>query len=177
MVLKDMKIKKQDDLVSIAKKGDKEAFISLIQQNKINVYRVAKAMLHNESDIEDVIQITILKAFENIKKLKKNRYFKTWLIRILINECNSILKARKKIISIDTLYENNAICEDTYLNIDLHSAVYSMKEEFRVVTVLFYYEDLSTKEIAKLLKIPEGTVRSRLSKARRLLQKLLKLDE
>ncbi|WP_141434431.1 sigma-70 family RNA polymerase sigma factor [Bacillus sp. 03113] len=177
LALKNSKIKKSKDIVSLAKKGEKEAFISLIQQNKINLYRVAKAMLHNEADIEDALQITILKAYENIKSLRKNNYFKTWLIRILINECNSLLKEKKKIIALDSLSDFQVASEDTYTNIDLFNAVYTLKEELRVVTVLFYYEDLSTKEISKLLKIPEGTVRSRLSNARGLLKKIFKIDE
>ncbi len=69
----------------LAKKGDHEAFIALIHTEKAKMYRIAKAMLRDETNIEDAIQTTILKAYENIKKLKKEEFFQTWFIRILIN--------------------------------------------------------------------------------------------
>ncbi|MGL5712598.1 MAG: sigma factor [Paraclostridium sp.] len=81
--------------VNLAKKGDKEAYIRLMRENKASMYRVAKAMLEREEDIEDAVSETILKAYMNISKLRKSEYFKTWLIRILINECNNLLKKRK----------------------------------------------------------------------------------
>lgn len=160
--------------VALAKKGDKDAFILLIQENKTSLYRVAKAMLKHEADIEDAIQVTIIKAYEKIHKLKKDLYFKTWLIRILINQCNEILRANKKVVSMEKLPEQVGMYEDSYMDMDIQSAIHSLKDELKAVTVLFYYEDMTTKEIAKLLKIPEGTVRSRLSNARSLLQKHLK---
>lgn len=70
-----MIIKEETD-VSLAKKGDHEAFIALIHTEKVKMYRIAKAMLRNETNIEDAIQTTILKAYENIKKLKKKNFFK-----------------------------------------------------------------------------------------------------
>ncbi len=70
----------------------------LIHTEKVKMYRIAKAMLRDETNIEDAIQTTILKAYENIKKLKKEEFFQTWLIRILMNECNNIIRTYKKII-------------------------------------------------------------------------------
>ncbi len=176
LTMKSLRINQKHDLVALAKKGEKDAFISLIQQNKVNLYRVAKAMLHNETDVEDAIQMTILKAYEKLGGLRKNKYFKTWLIRILINECNKAIKDRKQIAVLDYLHGNHLISEDTYENIDLQAAIHSLKAELRGVTVLFYYDDLTTKEIGKILNIPEGTVRSRLSTARGQLKKILKLE-
>ena len=59
------------------------------------MYRIAKAMLRDETNIEDAIQTTILKAYENIK-IKERRVFQTWLIRILMNECNNIIRTYKR---------------------------------------------------------------------------------
>lgn len=172
-VFKEIQMERKMDLALLAKNGDKEAFSSLIQENKRNLYRVAKGILHHEADVEDAIQMTILKAYENIGKLRVADYFKTWIIRILINECKSMLRKRYRTVYLDNTSQEIASFEDTYENLELQEALYSLKEKLRIVTVLFYYEDLSTKEIAKLLSIPEGTVRSRLSKARTLLQKKL----
>ena len=76
--------------ISKAKGGSKEAFIELIEENLTSIYRVSKGILSSEDDVEDAIQNTILLAFKNIKTLKKEEYFKTWLIKILINESNKI---------------------------------------------------------------------------------------
>ncbi|EJQ97693.1 sigma-70 family RNA polymerase sigma factor [Bacillus cereus MC118] len=89
-------IVKEETDVSLAKKGNHEAFMTLIHTEKVKMYRIAKAMLRDETNIEDAMQATILKAYENIKKLKKEEFFQTWLIRILINECNNIIRSYKK---------------------------------------------------------------------------------
>lgn len=80
--------------VGLAKKGEKQAFARLIEDNKVSMYRVALGILGAKQDVEDAIQNSIIKAYEGIIYLKRNEYFKTWLIRILINECNRILKSK-----------------------------------------------------------------------------------
>lgn len=160
--------------VKLAKKGDKEAFGRLIESNKVSMYRVAISMLESKEDTEDAIQNSIIKAYEGITKLKKNEYFKTWLIRILINECKRILKTNKKVVHVEESSKDISTTQD-FSNIEITQAVNSLKEELRVVTTLFYFEDIPQKEIARLLDIPEGTVRSRLSRARSKLYGILKL--
>jgi len=158
--------------ISLAKQGDKEAFLSLIDENKLNIYRVAKGMLREEKDIEDAIQNTIIKAYSNIKTLKQNEYFRTWLIKVLINECNMILRRNKKTVAIDSVMENEPDV-DNFKDLDLTASVNSLSEDLRVVIVLFYFEDMSQKDIANLLDIPEGTVKSRLTRARKKLYEIL----
>ena len=87
--------------VKRAKHGDKEAFCNLIRVNKVAVYRVAKAILNKEEDIEDAVSESILKAYKNIQTLKDEAFFKTWLIRIVINESNNLYKKRSKEIAVD----------------------------------------------------------------------------
>lgn len=165
------KYKKKCD-VKKAKKGDKEAFLALINENRLNIYRIAKGMLKEEKDVEDAIQNTVIKAFESIKSLKKDEFFKTWLIRILINECNSILRKGKKYASFNETIVNGEYY-DTYKDMELTSAIASLNEELRVTTVLYYFEDISTVEIAKILDVAEGTVRSRLARARAKLKEVI----
>ena len=137
--------------------------MALIHMEKVKMYRIAKAMLRDETNIEDAIQTTILKAYENIK-IKEGRVFQTWLIRILMNECNNIIRTYKKIIVTEENDYNMSAC-DQYEDIDLCNAIQSLHEELRAVTVL-YYEDMNQESIAKLLEIPKGTVKSRLARAR-----------
>lgn len=158
--------------VSKAKKGDKEAFLALIDENRLNLYRVARGILKDKEDIEDSLQNTVIHSFQKINSLKKDEYFRTWIIRILINECNEILRKGKR---VTYLAENNdtEIYSDSYENMDLTRAINFLNEELRITTVLFYIEDMSLKDIAKLLKIPEGTVRSRLTRARAKLREIM----
>lgn len=158
--------------VSKAKKGDKEAFLALIDENRLNLYRVARGILIDKEDIEDALQNTVIHSFQKINSLKKDEYFKTWIIRILINECNEILRKSKRVTYLDE-NNNNEICSDSYENMDLTRAINSLSEELRITTVLFYFEDMSIKDIAKILKIPEGTVRSRLTRARVKLREII----
>lgn len=159
--------------VRLSKKGDKQAFERLIQNNKASMYRIALSILGNKEDIEDAIQNTIVKSYIEIINLKKDEYFKTWFTRILLNECNSILKKNKRTIPISDFKENTYFVE-TFDNLELTSAVNSLEYDLRIITTLFYFEDMPQKEIAKLLNIPEGTVRSRLSRARNKLYQILK---
>lgn len=156
------RIKKSN--ISKAKDGNKEAFIELIEENITSIYRVARGILSAEEDIEDAIQNTILLAFKNIKTLKKEEYFKTWLIKILINESNKIYNFNKKFIDFEKVQGNYV--NDNYQNIDLKRAIDSLNEELKLPIVLFYFEDLKVSEIANVLDIPEGTVKSRLSRAK-----------
>lgn len=152
------------DLVYKAKRGNGKAFTKLMDENLKSMYRVGKGILNREDDIEDAIQNTILKAYLNIKTLKNDELFKTWLIKILINECNKIYNFNKKCMSLDKVVEEQY--KDKYENFDLKFAVDSLPEELRLVITLFYFEDLKISEISEIVGIPEGTVKSRLSRAK-----------
>jgi RNA polymerase sigma-70 factor (ECF subfamily) len=160
--------------VRLAKKGDKEAFGRLIEYNKFSMYRVALSMVKKKEDIEDAIQNSITKAYQEIIYLRKDEYFKTWLIRILINECKSILKSNSKLVHIEEINSEIEILQD-FSNVEITCAINSLEDDLRTVTTLFYFEDIQQKEIAKILDIPEGTVKSRLSRARNRLYELLRL--
>ncbi|MGL4108373.1 RNA polymerase sigma factor [Clostridium sp. LP20] len=160
--------------IRLAKEGDKEAFTSLMQENLKSMYRVAKGILKREEDVEDGIQNTILIAFNKLGTLKEEKYFKTWLTRILINECNKIYEINnKKHINV----EEEAYTVDETENIDLFNAISKLPNEIRVTTILFYFDDMSYKDIAKILGIAEGTVKSRLFRAKERLYTMLNDSE
>ena len=149
-------------------KGDKEAFKRLIETYKKYLYNVAIAILGNDDDSGDAIGETIIKAYENIATLREPKFFKTWITRILINESKKILISRRKVIQMES-YVEEEISTDTYdkeENMDLKKALNSLSKGHREVIMLFYYNDLKINEIAEILNIPEGTVKSRLSVAK-----------
>ena len=165
-----------EDLI-LAQKGDKEAYSRLIETVKLKLYKTAMAILKNDDDTCDAIQETLISAYLNLNKLQSNEFFTTWIVRILINKCYDIIRKNKKIINVadkiskevDTFYEMYS--EQSELELILKW----MEEDLRTITVLYYYDDLSVKDIAIILDIPEGTVKSRLSRAREKISRMYKL--
>ncbi|OMD38192.1 RNA polymerase [Paenibacillus odorifer] len=157
-----------------AQKGDHGAFTRLFRQLEPQLYRLAKTILLKDEDCADALQETTLKVYKGLANLKQPKFFKTWVIRILINECNQLLRMRERTIAVAEIPEEPV---DSYVhfedsgNVDLQSFINQLDESLRLVIVLFYYDDLSIKQIADVLDISEGAVRARLHRARRLLSK------
>ncbi len=152
----------------------KETFSKLVLESEQTLYRISMSMLKNEADCEDAVQTAILTAYEKLSSLKKEEYFRTWLVRILINVCNKQLGRRGKIINLD---DNEYTAEPSVpshdKNVELKIALENLPQKFRQVIVLFYIEGFSVTNIKNILGIPEGTVKSRLSKGRSLLKSIL----
>ncbi|ETT59650.1 MULTISPECIES: sigma-70 family RNA polymerase sigma factor [Paenibacillus] len=157
-----------------AQKGDHEAFTRLFRQLESQLYRLAKTILLKDEDCADALQETTLKVYKGLANLKQPKFFKTWVIRILINECNQLLRMRERTIAVAEIPEEPVVSyvhfEDSG-NVDLQSFINQLDESLRLAIVLFYYDDLSIKQIADVLDISEGAVRARLHRARRLLSK------
>lgn len=145
----------------------KEAFTKLILENEEMMCKVAMSMLRNEKDCEDAMQTAILTAFEKLSTLKHEEYFKTWLMRILINTCNRQLRQRKRTIE---LTEMQAASISSAEEVEVRAAVETLPLKIRQVIILHYSEQFSTAEISTILRIPKGTVLSRLDKGRKLLR-------
>jgi RNA polymerase sigma-70 factor, ECF subfamily len=152
-------------LAEEAVNGNPTAFARLVKSYESSLYQVSYAMLRSDSDSVDAAQEAILQAYRSIGQLREPRYFKTWLIRILINQCNRILDQRKKIVPLDSIAEPSVVM-DHEERLDIQQAVLQLESELRVVVTLFYMEDLSYRDIAEMLDVPEGTVKSRLNRAK-----------
>lgn len=143
----------------------KDSFAGLIQENTTSLYRLSKSILKNEADVQDAISETIIKAYTNIHKLKLMGSFKPWIMKILVNECYSIIKKHKKVELVDDFTDYEGSYE--YKTEDnLMFYVNQLDDEFKSVIILFYYDDISIKNISIILNISEGTVKSRLSRAK-----------
>ena len=155
---------------------DKDEFLRLALDSEPTLFHVSFSILHNEQDCADAVQEAILKAYENRHKLKEIKYFKTWIVRIVINECYSILRKKKRF----QVYDDTVQKDNTYLSnyikeeyIDLYQAINRLGEKEKICVILYYLEDYSVAETADVLKIPIGTVKSRLNHARKELKGLL----
>ncbi len=164
------------ETVRKAKQGDVDEIGKIIIDNMQSLYRVAFSILRNEEEIYDAISNTTVIVFEKIHTLKKEEFFKTWLTRILINECYKIYNQNKKIIYLENCNQEGLTYNDEYVDFEMRNLVKNLDRDLREVVVLYYFEEFSVKEIAKLVNIPEGTVKSRLSRARKELAKVLIKD-
>lgn len=159
-----------DNLIRKAKKRDKPAFEKLMRLNVPDMYKVAKSILKNDDDAADAIQETMLTCWEKLCTLQKNRYFKTWLTRVLINECNSIRRERSRVVTEEAVPETGAV-DESYEAVEWREFLGCLEEKYRVVTILFYVEGFKIREIADILGISQNTVSTRLSAAREKMRK------
>ncbi len=155
-------------LIRRAKSREPDAFVSLMQAHAESMYRVALAILFNDEDAADAIQDTILTCWEKISSLREERFFRTWMTRILIRKCYDLRNTRQHYAELDEIAEPAA--EDSY-NLELKEALASLDEKYRAVMILFYAEGYKTEEIAGLLQIPKSTVQTRLQRGREKLAK------
>ena len=165
---------KIEELVVQAKNGDKEAFSKLIIEIQSYLYNVARTKLVSEEDIQDAVQNTIINAYLNIKKLKNNKYFKTWITRILINECYRIYRCSEKNKKLIDGYIYKESFDKSDENISFEELISSLDEIKKEVFRLYYNENWSTKKISAELNMNENTIRSILSRGRKLLKENLK---
>lgn len=161
-----------EKLVKKAKKGDREAFIALIEQQKLSMSRVAMAILHNEADAADAIGETVLTAFTQLCTLREPRYFKTWLTRVLIFNCYDLLRGQQRMVPMDTLPETAADGPDHDRAMDVQRSLARLAENDRLVLTLHYMDGLTVREIASLLSVKEGTVKTRLMRSRQRFKKV-----
>lgn len=160
--------------------GDKEAFTKIVISYENDLYKIARTRLQNDDDISDVFQETIINAFKSIKKLKNTEYFKTWLIRILINNCNSLYskKKKRKEFFIEDLQEDNYRIEDDFENINGELSFNDMMKilnyDERIAMTLYYSEGYTNKEISKILRTNENTIKARISRAKLKIKKMLR---
>lgn len=153
-------------LIQKAKNGEPDAFVELMEINKSAMYKTAISILRNDADAADAIQETILSCWKNINKLKNEKYFKTWLTRILINSCKDIIRKNGNTVYLES-YNNIDMGSDTSLSDRrIKESFDGMSDNYRLILTLYYAQGLTVKEISKLLNMKENTVKTRLSRGR-----------
>lgn len=155
-MLKELKVKK-------AIKGDRQAFLDLIEPQKDKLYKIAYTYVRNQEDALDVIQETMFKAYTGICNLKNPRYFDTWLTKILINVSVTTLNKNKSTTHLDESFISSYDNLDEHDGkLDLEIELNKLEKKYREVIVLRYYNDFTIKEISKILDIPLGTAKTNL---------------
>lgn len=164
-----------NDIVKKAKNGETQALEELIHMYEIKLYKTASSILDCEDDINDAVQQTIISVYKNIGKLKNDKSFGAWMFKILINKCKDIWNQNsnreKKMIDLNDNQDIPSNEKEDYSFVN--EALNKLTEEYKEVTILYYYDGFSVKEISKILNIPQGTIKTRLARARKKLERLI----
>ncbi len=178
-------------LIELSVGGDIEAFETLIQSHQKKVYNIALRMTKNPDDAQELSQDAFVRAFTSISKFRGDSKFSTWMYRITVNVCTDFLRKRNKTISL-SIEQGAAVGEDERpLQIEedgpgpselsekkqlkelVRDAMDSLSDEHREVLVLRDLMDMPYKDIANTLNVNEGTIKSRINRARESLKKII----
>lgn len=152
---------------------DKEVFADSVTKYMPDMYRLALGMLRSQADAEDAVSEAVLHAYEGRKGLRKPERFKAWLMQITANEARKQYRRKKRIVSMDELTVPEPSGWDDHH--ELWDVVLKLELVYREVIILYFYDRMTIREIAKILRVPEGTVKSRLSRGKAVLKEMLAL--
>lgn len=157
-----------DELVRRARRGDREAFSDLILQNEGMLSRVAMSILKDPEDGADAVQEAVFAAWRRLPQLRFAGHFKTWLTKILIRSCYSLLEQREKHShgELEAALDKAEEQGDLAAAMDLRTALSKLGENDRLILSLYYCDGFSVREIAGLLKLSESAVKQRIHRGR-----------
>jgi RNA polymerase sigma factor (sigma-70 family) len=161
-------------LVQQARRGNDRAFAVLVRAHQRSLYCTAYAILGSSWDASDVVQDAFLEAYAKLETLRDPARFKPWLLRILVHACYDTIGMRGRVVAMEDVPEaregrGGAAEAHTFLGreaqLDLLQAIKGLEEDHRVVIALRYFHDLKVDDIAAVLDVPAGTVKSRINRA------------
>lgn len=148
---------------------DEATYIAVCEAHMASLFRVACSIVGSRQDAEDAVQQTLLNAWRHRDKARPGSE-RAWMMRILVNECRSLLRRRKRAIPMEELpYAEPPAQADT----DLQSAIRTLPESLRTPLLLKYMEGMTEKEVAAAMHLPVSSVKNRLFRARKALKKHL----
>jgi RNA polymerase sigma-70 factor (ECF subfamily) len=163
---------KKERCIGLAIAGDKTAYSKLILGMEHKLYRISRSVLRDDADCADAIQEALIRAWLRISSLRDPALFEHWLARILLRECYRIAKKTNR---YDIRNETPAHADpDHAQRMAVEDAVYKLKADLRAPLILHHMMGYKVYEVAKMLSIPEGTVKSRLLRARQNLKSIIK---
>ena len=180
------------DIIKRCKQGDRDAFNELVTEYQTRVVNIAYGMLSDSDDALDAAQEVFIRVYRSIGEFQEKSSFATWLYRITSNVCADALRKRQKSGKVVSIYSSGSDdvgeavadirdtaptpeerVEITEQHKAVREAMKEIKDEYREVLTLFDVQGLSYRDISEILKVPEGTVKSRLNRARVSLKKIL----
>jgi RNA polymerase sigma-70 factor (ECF subfamily) len=172
-----------DEVIKRVLLGEKDLYAVIIRRHNQRLYRVGMAIVANDTEVEDAMQVTYINAWENLGKFKFLSSFSTWLTRIMVNECLRI-KKRKHFLEMkeetingsqQNMKQPNAVSKlvNDELKKAMQQAIQDLPEKYRVVFILRELEDMSVAETKECLAISEVNVKVRLNRAKSMLRNSL----
>lgn len=150
---------------------DRNEFAARVVEQTDRMYRLTWVLLRNDEDCRDAMQEAALKAWEKRYTLREERYFATWLTRILLNECYRIQRRRKRTVALEDIAEPAVPPRDLTLSI----ALQSLPEKLRLPLVMHALEGMTYEEISRTLRVSRSTVTGRIQRAKQQLRKELEV--
>ncbi len=169
----------EEKTIRKAIKGNDKAFLKLINDSKEQIYRTAFAYVKEEDMALEIVQEVVYRAYKSIKKLKEPKYFNTWIIRIAINVSTDFYNKKIKIVYMEhekVLEKVEPVHNEEDDRLYLMESLDKLQEKYKKVVILKYFDDLTFKEIAEVLEIPESTVKTNLYKAISILRDHMKVE-
>ena len=158
--------------ISMEAGGAREQFSQAVCEHSRAMFRAARAVLDSDADAEDAVSEAILRAWQAWGGLRKQEAVRAWLLKITVNCAREQRRKTGRVVAMENLETVAGAAEDRHYD-GLWDAVLALPEEQRAAVALFYYEDMTIAQIAKILGVAQGTVKSRLNRARVRLKGLL----
>lgn len=169
------KIEEPIDKVAAEKK---DVFLKMILSMKDDLYRIAKHILKDDEDIQDAIQMTMINSYNGMHELKDFKHFRSWVFKILTNECRKIYRSNKKDFYLRKKFEKNLDLKENYeedfdAHLSFDNLLEALNEREKVIFNLYYDEKLTIKQISKMLNTNENTIKYMLCAGRKKVKKHL----
>ncbi|GEP92129.1 RNA polymerase sigma-70 factor, ECF subfamily [Chitinophaga terrae (ex Kim and Jung 2007)] len=168
------------DLINRVLNGEQAVYEQLIRRHNASLFRIGMSILQNDADVEDMMQTTYINAWQHLASFRNEAAFGTWLKRIMINECNQLLRKRKQQLQED-LSQHDAATQNIKespenavlnkeLSVAMQKALLLLPEKYRAVFLLRVVENLSVAQTAEILAISQVNVKVRLIRAKLMLK-------
>jgi RNA polymerase sigma-70 factor (ECF subfamily) len=167
-------------LIGEIRDGNKDSFRKLYEAYSDGALRTAAGIMRDRELARDAVQETFIRVYRNLGSFDTDKPFKPWFYRILVNECNRLLRKQPRVVSLDRVCDEQGhqiAGKDREDYMDLYDAIQSLKDIYRIPVVLKYLQGFTEKEAAQILETNQNTVKSRLYKAREMLRKKLESGE
>ncbi len=176
----------ENDVIDEILTGHTHQFALLVQAHNDLLYRIGMSYLNNHTEVEDLMQVTYLKAYEHLAQFNHQSSFSTWITRIMINECLMFLRKKKHGFQLTSAEQDTTALADIPDQSSLEATInykqlkevtermlFQLPEEYRIIFILREVQKFSSKEVAEIVGITEESVRTRLMRAKKKLQRLV----
>lgn len=154
----------------------REEFAAAVTEHGPRMYRAARSVLDSDADAQDAVSQAVLQAWQSLDRLRDRKAVRPWLVKIAVNCAYALRRKQKRVVYLDDLPQEPAAPTPAQYD-GLWEAVCALPPDRRTAVTLFYYESMTVDEIARLLGVPQGTVKSRLARARAQLKEMLQEQE